>query len=150
MKRAIERHKQRTARVIPILLSSVDWENAPFSKLQRLPTDGKPVSEWQPRAKAYHDISEGIKRVVFAFLGIAEKSNPKQPAVRRRAQGNQRSFAAVGYRTATPRYQKRLPPMRYGPSLLLHSSLVIKYERIVQKREEQRDAQACQSASSAR
>ncbi len=117
LKRAIERQKEETAQVIPIIISHVDWENAPFSKLQPLPTDGKPVSEWQPRDKAYHDISEGIKRVVNAFLGIPEKSEPKQPAVRRRAQANHRSFAAVGYQTATPRYQKRLPPMRYGPSL---------------------------------
>lgn len=43
MKRALERHNAGEARVIPVILVPVYWEDAPFSKLQALPIDGKPV-----------------------------------------------------------------------------------------------------------
>lgn len=39
MMRAIERHDQGTARVIPILLRSCVWDGSPFSKLQALPAN---------------------------------------------------------------------------------------------------------------
>src|SRR5258708_16575969 len=53
MKRALERHEAGTACVIPIILRPVYWENAPFSKLQVLPTDAKPVSRWRDRDEAF-------------------------------------------------------------------------------------------------
>src|ERR1043166_9679769 len=43
MKRALERHDAREARVIPIILRPVDWQGAPFGKLQMLPKDAKAV-----------------------------------------------------------------------------------------------------------
>src|SRR5713226_2185013 len=36
LQRAIERHDAHQARLIPIILRPVDWEDAPFSKLQIL------------------------------------------------------------------------------------------------------------------
>src|SRR6266566_2555371 len=44
MQRAMQRHEANEARVIPILLRSADWQSAPFSKLQALPSDGKPIT----------------------------------------------------------------------------------------------------------
>jgi TIR domain len=49
MKRALERHEAREAHVIPIILRPVDWEKAPFSHLQFLPSDGRPVTKWRNR-----------------------------------------------------------------------------------------------------
>lgn len=46
MKQALERHEAGEARVIPIILRPVDWELAPFSKLQCLPSDARAVEEW--------------------------------------------------------------------------------------------------------
>src|SRR5258706_4596167 len=46
MKLALERHIAGEARVVPIILRPVHWEDAPFSKLQVLPTDGKPAVNW--------------------------------------------------------------------------------------------------------
>ena len=37
MERALQRHEEGTARVIPIILRPVYWKNAPFSKLQSVP-----------------------------------------------------------------------------------------------------------------
>ncbi len=37
MKRALVRHEVKSTRVIPILIRPVDWQEAPFAKLQILP-----------------------------------------------------------------------------------------------------------------
>ena len=64
MKRAIERHEQREARVIPILLRPVLFTDAPFAKLQFLPTNGKPVVNWRNRDSAFVDIALAIEQAV--------------------------------------------------------------------------------------
>ena len=63
MKRAIERHTAGEARVIPVIIRSVDWSGAPFGKLQALPTDGKPVKSWPDRDEAWTDVTKGIRIV---------------------------------------------------------------------------------------
>ena len=64
LKRAIERHDAKQARVIPIILRATDWEGAPFAKLNMLPTHGKPVNEWRPVDNAFKDIAQGIRRAI--------------------------------------------------------------------------------------
>src|SRR5712691_2165611 len=46
MREAMRRHETGEARVIPIILRPVVWEDEPFSKLQVLPVGGKPVKSW--------------------------------------------------------------------------------------------------------
>jgi hypothetical protein len=64
MKRALERHRAGKARVIPIILRSVDWFDAPFARLSALPRDGKPVTTWEDRDAAFLEVSKGIRRVI--------------------------------------------------------------------------------------
>lgn len=64
MERALERHEAEEARAIPVILRPVDWERAPFGKLLALPTDGKPVTEWDNQDAAFTDIAKGIREVV--------------------------------------------------------------------------------------
>lgn len=64
MKRAIERHDQGDAVVIPIMLHPVDWEGAPFAKLQTLPRDALPVSQWRSEEEAFAEIAKGIRAVI--------------------------------------------------------------------------------------
>ena len=66
VKSAMERHEAKQARVIPVILRRTDdWENnTPFRKLKPLPKDGKPVSEWGNRDKAFCNIAEGIRAAV--------------------------------------------------------------------------------------
>ena len=64
MNRAIERHDAGEARVIPIILRSVDWEDEPISKLMALPRDAKPVTKWEDRDEVFTNIARGIKKVV--------------------------------------------------------------------------------------
>ncbi len=63
LKRAIERHNAGEAVVIPIILRYVDWQGAPFAKLQVLPTEGKPVvsSKWHNTDEAFYDVIQGIR-----------------------------------------------------------------------------------------
>ena len=56
MQRAMERHKRGEARVIPVILKPVDWKEAPFGKLQPLPTNGKPITNWPNRDEAFLDV----------------------------------------------------------------------------------------------
>jgi cellulose biosynthesis protein BcsQ len=64
MKRALERHESGEARVIPVILRPVYWQDTPFAKLQALPTDAKPVSTWVNRDEAFLDIAKGIQAAV--------------------------------------------------------------------------------------
>lgn len=64
MTRAMERHETREARVIPIILRPCSWESAPFSKLQALPINGRPVTTWSNKDEAFLNIAKGIERVI--------------------------------------------------------------------------------------
>jgi len=64
LKRAMERHESSEARVIPIILKPVDWSGAPFSKLQALPKNAKPITTWEDRDEALLDVAQGIRKVV--------------------------------------------------------------------------------------
>lgn len=64
MKRALERHEHREARVIPVILRPTDWESAPFGKLQALPSDGRPVTKWSDRQEAFMNVAQGIRKAV--------------------------------------------------------------------------------------
>jgi hypothetical protein len=66
MKRALERHEQGEVIVIPIILRAVSWYNTPLGKLQALPTDGRPILEWDDPDQAYTDIVKGICRTIEA------------------------------------------------------------------------------------
>ena len=62
--RAMQRHEAREARVIPIILREVDWQGAPFGKLQALPKNAEPVTNWSNQDQAFADVARGIRRAV--------------------------------------------------------------------------------------
>jgi hypothetical protein len=51
-------------RVIPIILRACDWQDAPFGKLQALPKDAKPVTNWSNRDEAFLCVEQGIRETV--------------------------------------------------------------------------------------
>jgi hypothetical protein len=63
LRRILERHSQGVTRVIPIILSPGNWQNAPFAKLQVLPKDGRPITEWENRDDAFRSVTQGIRFV---------------------------------------------------------------------------------------
>jgi hypothetical protein len=52
MTRALERHRQGSAIVIPVILRACLWHDAPFGKLLGTPPDGHPVTQWPDRDQA--------------------------------------------------------------------------------------------------
>jgi hypothetical protein len=64
MGRAIQRHDEESACVIPILLCAVHWDTAPFAKLQVVPTNAKQVTSWSDRDDAFFDITKHISQAV--------------------------------------------------------------------------------------
>jgi TIR domain len=61
MKRALERHETRRARVIPVILRPCDWHDLPFGKLLATPTDGRPVTMWPNSDQAFLEVVKAIK-----------------------------------------------------------------------------------------
>jgi len=64
MTRALERHENDEARVIPVIVRDCNWRIAPFAKLQALPKEGKAVKKWPDKDAAWRNVAEGIERVV--------------------------------------------------------------------------------------
>lgn len=64
MQRALERHKQGRARIIPILLRPVDLVETPIASLRVLPTNNEPITLWSNRDAAFTDVSIGIRKVI--------------------------------------------------------------------------------------
>jgi hypothetical protein len=63
--RAIGRHKDGKAKVIPILLRPITIEDdAPFAELMTLPSGRKPVTSWPSRDDAWNDVVRGIRRAL--------------------------------------------------------------------------------------
>jgi TIR domain len=78
LKRAIERHERKEARVIPIILRSVDWHNAPFGKIAALPTNGKPVTDWPNQDKAFTDVVKGISKAIEQIRNPSQDRTTKE------------------------------------------------------------------------
>jgi hypothetical protein len=72
VKRALERNARSEAAVVPVIVNPVDWHTAPFSKLQALPTDGRPVTLWGNRDQAWANVVGGLRALLdqLLFSGI--------------------------------------------------------------------------------
>ena len=64
---ALERHFRGEVLVIPVIVRPVDWQSAPFARIQGLPRDGKPVTSWANRDEAWADVAQGIRRATSEF-----------------------------------------------------------------------------------
>jgi len=62
-RRALERHLEGSARVVPIFLRPVELAETPFRDIQGLPHDAKAVTEWANPDQACRQIAEGIYRM---------------------------------------------------------------------------------------
>lgn len=66
MKRALQRHKRGEAKVIPVILRPVGWQDTPLGVLQALPRDGIPVIDrnWHSIDYALYDVEISIKEAI--------------------------------------------------------------------------------------
>jgi TIR domain len=79
MKRALERHQQGDARVIPVILRPCDWHDLPFGKLLATPKDGRPITMWPNLDEAFLDVVTAIKRALND-LGQGAKRVGEKPS----------------------------------------------------------------------
>jgi len=61
---AMKRHEEGTAHVVPIILRRCEWRNMPYAKLQALPRNATPVTEYADRDAAFTEIAIGIEKLV--------------------------------------------------------------------------------------
>lgn len=80
MARAMERHHDGQARVIPVILRHCDWSKAPFGKLLAAPRDGKPVTSWPDRDEALADVAKQVRYAVEATGTVVVKPRKISPA----------------------------------------------------------------------
>ncbi|MBD2460896.1 tetratricopeptide repeat protein [Oscillatoria sp. FACHB-1407] len=112
MQRAIQRHQEGTARVIPIIVKPCDWENAPFSALQVLPKDALPITQWNDRDAAFLNVVQGIRRAV-------ESLHP-QPLIG--AISNSTTASPVPHPSSTPVVASSATAQPFHPSISISFS----------------------------
>ncbi|MET0063033.1 MAG: toll/interleukin-1 receptor domain-containing protein [Candidatus Thiodiazotropha endolucinida] len=76
MKRAMERHEQGNARVIPVILRPCHWQGAPFSKLMAVPTDAKPVVKHASLDDGFLEVARAIRQAIESLGSVAAAVNP--------------------------------------------------------------------------
>src|SRR5438552_7642355 len=64
MMRALERHEKEGIFVIPLIMRSVYWQDAPFSFLQVSPSSLKAVTSWANRDEAFVEIATDVRRAI--------------------------------------------------------------------------------------
>jgi hypothetical protein len=80
MKRALERHHRKEARIIPVILRQIDWQDI-LGNIQALPTDAKPVLSplWHSQDDAFYDVAQGIRQVVMQLTPPPAFASPAVP-----------------------------------------------------------------------
>jgi hypothetical protein len=78
LRRAMERHNRGEAIVIPVILRQCDWKRMPFGHLLAAPTDGIPITSWQSRDEAFHEVARAI-RASIGRLGTQHTTRQEQP-----------------------------------------------------------------------
>lgn len=66
---AMRRHEEGTARVLPVILRQCVWDKLPYAKLQALPSQGRPVTDFADADDAFTEIARGVEYVVDQFIG---------------------------------------------------------------------------------
>jgi hypothetical protein len=61
MARAMERHMEGSARVIPVILRPCEWHHAPFGTLLATPADGRPVTKFANLDDAFLQIAQAVR-----------------------------------------------------------------------------------------
>lgn len=61
MKRALEKHEDGSAVVIPVIIHPCDWHSAPFGHLRATPIDGKPVSMYANQHEAFTIVAKDVR-----------------------------------------------------------------------------------------
>ena len=94
IQRAMQKHHEKSAVVIPISLRPCVTKNTEFMKCQGLPKNFKPVTTWNNQDEAFTDIAEGIR---IAAERIHQKDDSEVFAVNKGATPEVKNTAAIAY-----------------------------------------------------
>jgi TIR domain-containing protein len=64
LKKAIKRHDEGVARVVPIFVRECVPEETPIEKLHGVPRKDRPISTWKDRHKAWANVATGVQKAV--------------------------------------------------------------------------------------
>lgn len=67
--RAIQRHRDGDARVVPVILRPCEWKETPLGELQALPKHGLPIVKWENQDDALLDVATGLRRAISSLRG---------------------------------------------------------------------------------
>jgi hypothetical protein len=76
MKRAMEHHEAGEVIVIPVILRACDWHHAPFGKLNAVPRDGKPITQWTDIDDAFLQVAKAIREAAARMGKVAPSPAP--------------------------------------------------------------------------
>lgn len=68
LRAALRMHEQGRARVVPVILRSVDWQRSPFARLNALPPDGQPIMEAEHPDQQFTAVAKGLRDIVGEIL----------------------------------------------------------------------------------
>lgn len=72
LKETLDRHRDNTVKVVPVLVRPTDYEGHELARFQGLPRNFTPVSEWQSRDQAWLEVVKGVRELV-------ERLRPSSP-----------------------------------------------------------------------
>lgn len=76
MKRALQRHDQGDARVVPVILRTCDWQSSDFGKLQAVPRDGRPIASHSDVDAAMTEVALALRRIAEEMRAVDAASTP--------------------------------------------------------------------------
>jgi hypothetical protein len=97
--RALERHEQGNAVVIPVILQPCDWAHSPFRKLRATPHDGKPVTKFPNINDAFLQVAQDIREA-------AESLHKSENVVRKSLASSDMVKTSSGPRSSNLRLKK--------------------------------------------
>ena len=68
LERSMEKHNNKTSRVVPIILRDCLWEHSSFGGLQALPKDGKAVRGFPDTDTAFKEIAKAVHDLALELL----------------------------------------------------------------------------------
>lgn len=81
LKKALERHNAGKCIVLPVILSEcIIDEKASFSRLMRVPEDGKPIQKFKPQNDGYVNAVLKIKKLIDTKFSNTRKASVKEPS----------------------------------------------------------------------
>lgn len=81
LNKAIERHKKGQCIVVPVILSeTIIDDSLSFSKLLRVPEDGKPIQKFKPQNNGYVNAVAKIKQMIDSKFVDTRKPSVVEPA----------------------------------------------------------------------